>query len=194
MATISANLKMTLPESFDKVDVNVISDNFASIDAAFDQVIKRESIANNLDTTGEGKVLDARQGRELATRIENLSKEKIGTSDIVNDLETNNTQKPLSAAQGMILQAAIKNKISMEMRVVSLNPSQWDSNNEQIVQVSGVAADENLMAVLVEPASQSYDEYSSCKVRCSGQGSGTLTFKCKYKPTTSLTVDVLMLA
>lgn len=66
MPTISGNLGMTLPESFDKVDVSVLSNNFSMIDAAFGQKVSLEQIANNLITTEEGKVLDARQGYAIA--------------------------------------------------------------------------------------------------------------------------------
>ena len=69
MATVSANLKMTLPESFDKVDVSVLSNNFSLIDSAFDQTISPDEVANNLATAEGGKVLDARQGKALNDRL-----------------------------------------------------------------------------------------------------------------------------
>ena len=59
MATISTNLEMTLPESFDKVDISVISQNFSLIDKAFEKVIEKEAIVNSLETEDEGKVLGA---------------------------------------------------------------------------------------------------------------------------------------
>ena len=60
MATISSNLQMTLPESFDKVDVDILSDNFQKIDDAYGETITKEKLANNLITTEEGKALDGR--------------------------------------------------------------------------------------------------------------------------------------
>ena len=69
MAKTSANLALTLPESFDKVDVKVLHDNFSLIDAAFDEIIGPDEVANNLITEGAGKVLDARQGKALSDRL-----------------------------------------------------------------------------------------------------------------------------
>lgn len=69
MATISSNLQMTLPESFDKVDVDILSDNFQKIDDAYGETITKEKLANNLTTTEEGKALDARQGKVLSDEI-----------------------------------------------------------------------------------------------------------------------------
>ena len=70
MATISSNLQMTLPESFDKVDVDILSDNFQKIDDFAGEAITKEKVANNLTTTEEGKALDARQGKVLDDKIE----------------------------------------------------------------------------------------------------------------------------
>ena len=50
MAKISSNLQMTLPESFDKVDVDILSDNFQKIDDFAGEAITKEKVANNLTT------------------------------------------------------------------------------------------------------------------------------------------------
>ena len=80
MATISSNLQMTLPESFDKVDVDILSDNFQKIDDAYGETITKEKLANNLITTEEGKALDARQGKVLDEKIAQLSAEAARTA------------------------------------------------------------------------------------------------------------------
>lgn len=69
MATISSNLQMTLPESFDKVDVDILSDNFQKMDDFAGEAITKEKVANNLTTTEEGKALDARQGKILSDEV-----------------------------------------------------------------------------------------------------------------------------
>ena len=85
------------------------------------------SVANNLTTTVEGYVLDARQGRvldqkkldkanvanNLTTTVEGyaldarqgrqLEQTKIGINQIANDLSTNDSNKVLSAVQGKAL-------------------------------------------------------------------------------------------
>ena len=84
-------------------------------------------IANNLTTTADGYVLDARQGKVLddkkldKTAVANnlttidegraldarqgkwLNENKVGFSDIANDLVTNDVNKVMSAAQGVAL-------------------------------------------------------------------------------------------
>ena len=85
------------------------------------------SVANNLTTTVEGYVLDARQGKVLddkkldkanvannltttqegyaldARQGRQLEQTKIGLNQIANDLSTNDSNKVLSAAQGKVL-------------------------------------------------------------------------------------------
>lgn len=80
MATISSNLQMTLPESFDKVDVDILSDNFQKIDDFTGEAITKEKVANNLTTTEEGKALDARQGKALDDKVTRLSNEAARTA------------------------------------------------------------------------------------------------------------------
>lgn len=71
----------------------------------------------------------------------------------------------------------------------SISASGW-SGNKQTVSVAGVTADN---IVIVTPAPESYQEYTECFVRCSGQGAGTLTFTCTDVPTSSLTANILIL-
>lgn len=63
------------------------------------------------------------------------------------------------------------------------------SNNSLTINVTGVTASN---AVIVTPAPSSLDEYASCKIKCTAQASGTLTFECEEVPTNSLTVNVLI--
>ena len=193
MATISANLKMTLPEAFDKVDVGVLSDNFSTIDSAFDQVVGKESVANNLTTTEEGKTLDARQGRELATQIQNIDKAKVNNADVINNLTTNDSKKPLSAAQGFVLMELLNGKISMSMTAVLLESGKW-SNNKQTVTVNGLVADESKMAVIAQSAPANHVYYNECDIRCVAQGNNSLTFECTNIPSSNLTANVLILS
>lgn len=81
MATISANLKMTLPESFDKVDIAVLSNNFALID---EKMVTTDRVANNLGTEEEGKALDARQGKALNDRLAKYENIMEPTDDGIN--------------------------------------------------------------------------------------------------------------
>ena len=65
----------------------------------------------------------------------------------------------------------------------------WSSKT-QTVSVTGVTASNT---VVVTPAPASYNAYCEYGVYCSAQASGTLTFTCDEVPTSSLTVNVLIL-
>jgi hypothetical protein len=62
--------------------------------------IDKTSIANNLTTTAEGRVLDARQGKAL-------DEKKVNYTDIVDDTVSTDVDKPLSANQGKVLRDAL---------------------------------------------------------------------------------------
>ena len=64
----------------------------------------------------------------------------------------------------------------------------WTSN-QQTVTVSGVTSSNY---VVVSPAPASYDDYCEAGIYCSAQGTNSLTFKCDTAPTSSLTVNVMI--
>lgn len=83
----------------------------------------------------------------------------------------------------------IKNKVSMQTATATLTAGGW-SGNAQLVSVAGVTANST---VIVTAAPDSYEHYNECAVRCSAQGSGTLTFACTDLPTSNVTANVLIL-
>ena len=66
----------------------------------------------------------------------------------------------------------------------------WWSNNEQTVSATGVTSSNT---VIVSPVPADMDDYTSNKVKCSAQGSGTLTFECDTTPTDDIDVNVVIL-
>ena len=64
----------------------------------------------------------------------------------------------------------------------------WTSN-QQSVTVSGVTASNT---VIVTPAPASYDAYCAAGIYCSAQAANSLTFKCEEAPSSSLTVNILI--
>lgn len=64
------------------------------------------------------------------------------------------------------------------------------SSKQQTKSVTGVTSSNT---VIVTPAPASYDAYCAAGIYCSAQGSGTLTFTCEEVPTTSLTVNILII-
>lgn len=73
---------------------------------------------------------------------------------------------------------------------VSLSSSGWSSTS-RTVNVSGVTSS---ALVFVSPAPTSVTAYAEAGVRCTAQGSGTLTFQYTTKPTTTLSVQVVIFA
>ena len=71
---------------------------------------------------------------------------------------------------------------------IILAVASW-SNNQQVINVSGVTANN---AVFVAPAPDSFIDYGENGVYCSAQANGTLTFTCNSVPTMALTVNVII--
>lgn len=72
---------------------------------------------------------------------------------------------------------------------VTLNSRFWSSLS-QTVTASGVTTSND---VIVTPDPASLELYGECGVYCSAQASNKLTFKCKEKPGSNLTVNVMIL-
>lgn len=65
------------------------------------------------------------------------------------------------------------------------------SSKQQSVTVSGVTTSNT---VIVTPAPASYNMYCECGVYCSAQAANSLTFTCDEVPTSSLTVNIVILS
>lgn len=72
--------------------------------------------------------------------------------------------------------------------VVVLTPSDW-SNNSQTTTATGVTSSST---IIISPALESFDEYMECNVKCTTQGTDSLTFTCDFVPSTTLMVNVLI--
>lgn len=72
---------------------------------------------------------------------------------------------------------------------VTLRASGWDAGAKtQTVSVAGVTATANC---IITAAPESYIPYNEAGIRCTGQGTNTLTFKCEEVPTEDVTANVL---
>lgn len=142
-------------------------------------------VADNLTTSSQNKVLSAKQGVALKSLVDG----KLAASSVVNNLTTNDASKPLSAAQGVALKALADGKAKATVKTFTLPASGWSSKT-QTVNVSGVTAT-NIVIVTSAPAN--HITYRDNGVFCSAQGSGTLTFRCSSTPTSSLSVQALIL-
>jgi len=71
--------------------------------------------------------------------------------------------------------------------IATLVVADW-SDNEQTVSATSVTTSN---IVLVAPAVASQEDYVSGGVKCTEQGSGTLTFTCTTTPTSDIDVNVV---
>ena len=93
-----------------------------------------------------------------------------------------------SNAEGSITFAA-QNKIELIELTLTLNANQWVSGS-QTVTATGVTSSNS---VVVSAAPGSVSGYVSNGVKCTAQGTNTLTFECVNVPTVNLQVNVLVL-
>ena len=143
-----------------------------------------------VDTDGDIKLYadDIPMEKGALNTVKTILAGKIDSTNIANNLTTDDKNKVLSAAQGYALKALIDGKVTTQS--VSLASGSWSSLT-QTVSVSGVTSNN---IVLVTPAPGSYTAYHGSGVYCSAQGSGTLTFKAVSKPTSTLTVNILLIS
>ena len=88
-------------------------------------------------------------------------------------------------------QAATKGYVDGRKKTaVCLLPQTGWVDNAQTATAAGVTEGNT---VIVAPAPDSFSHYRNFGVRCTGQGSGTLTFAYEFTPTADLTVNVLIL-
>ena len=79
--------------------------------------------------------------------------------------------------------------VSVTTTTVTIASSDW-SNNTCTKNVTGVTASNT---VLVTYAPSSKADYVAADIYCSAQGSGTLTFNCTTTPSSSVTVNVMII-
>ena len=102
-----------------------------------------------------------------------------------------------TSASGQLQQtnaAATRNLLevpSMTVVSVTLTRAGWNSNS-QTVAVDGVLDDEDLQVITPTPTIASQSMYISSGVRCTNQGTNTLTFTCESVPTSNLGVYVVI--
>lgn len=76
-------------------------------------------------------------------------------------------------------------------KTVTLSASGWSGTTlMQTVSAAGVTANNT---VFIAPAVASYENYTAAGIVCTAQGAGTLTFKCKTLPDSSISVNIAIL-
>ena len=125
-----------------------------------------------------------------------VTAKQLGLENVDN---TSDEDKPVSKLQAEAIAEAKKagtnaqetadTKTQKTEVIVELSATGW-TDLTQTVEVTGVTENNT---VIVGSAPGNYDAYADSAVRCTGQGEGTLIFACEEKPSTNLTVNVLIL-
>lgn len=84
---------------------------------------------------------------------------------------------------------ALTSDITTHTTTTATLTTTWTSN-QQSVTVSGVTTSNT---IIVTPAPASYDAYCEAGIYCSAQAANSLTFKCEEAPSSSLTVNILII-
>lgn len=115
------------------------------------------------------------------------------------DLETNQSvdwvktfvKSPIVPSPINNTDAATKKYVDDKKSTISITlTTAWWSSNSQTVSATGVIASNTVM---VSPVPADMDDYTSNKVKCSAQWSGTLTFTCGTTPSNDIDVNVVIL-
>ena len=85
---------------------------------------------------------------------------------------------------------ALTGNITLNTSKTATLSTTW-SSNQQTISVTEVTASNT---VIVTPAPTSYNMYCECGVYCSAQAENSLTFTCDEVPTSSLTVNIVILS
>ena len=98
----------------------------------------------------------------------------------------------ITTSAGDSVETALNNKAGKSTGVsVTLSASGWNADAKtQTVSVAGVTATANC---IITAAPDSYMAYAEAGVRCTAQGSGTLTFACETAPTADVAANVLIM-
>lgn len=109
---------------------------------------------------------------------------------VANNLTTTDPGYVLDGRQGKVLKDAVDTKVSKIETQVTLSTGGW-SNKQQTVSVPQVTTSNT---VICSAISSNYSAYNDNGVRPStNQAAGQITFVCESVPTTSITVNVLIL-
>lgn len=175
---------------------NTIRGSVASIKAlSVDATLRVDGAAADAKVVGER----LEQVSEHIADVENphgVTKSQVGLGEVDN---TSDADKPVSIAQaeailsakqaGVDAMAEAKRKVEKTNAMATLSASGW-SGGSQTVTVQGVTVSNT---IIVGSAPENYNAYAEANVRCTAQGSNSLTFQCDDTPSENLTVNVMIL-
>ena len=113
----------------------------------------------------------------------------VGVTQGTKNVPLNGTNIPTSGSDAQSLKSYIDSG-RFTGQQYTLTASGWNSTYKtQSITVQGVSSSSY---VVVSPAPASYDMYAASWVRCTQQGTNSLTFACNVIPTSDLSVNIMM--
>lgn len=112
-----------------------------------------------------------------------------GSAVSVTQVQTSGTEIAQIDVDGASTSLYSPEGVSITTTTVTIAASDW-SNNVATKTVSGVTADND---VIISYAPASKDDYTAADIYCSAQAANSLTFACATVPTTSVTVNVMII-
>ena len=149
------------------------------VDKAVNDYLTKNPVAIDKTLTVSGQAADAKVTGEAVAALQ----KKYEENKEAGNTHANNKENPHNVTIEQI--GAQKEHIPV---AVNLPVGGW-SNNSQTVTAEGVTVDNT---VFIAPASDGYTEYFECGVFCSAQAENKLTFICTEKPTSNLTVNIVI--
>ena len=128
-------------------------------------------------------------GSVTSDKLSSTSGSEAISTDVIQD-EAVTKEKLEQNVQDAI--DAVSGKASFTTTTVTLASDGWANNSQTISPVTGVKADNVVVATSAEDDT-SYTAWTNCGIRVVLQGYQSLTFKCRSVPSTAVTVNILCL-
>jgi len=128
-------------------------------------------------------------GSVTSDKLSNTEGSEAVSTDVIQD-EAVTKEKLEQSVQDAV--DAVSGKASFTNTSVTLASDGWTNNSQTISPVTGVKADNVVVATSAEDDT-SYTAWTNCGIRVVLQGYQSLTFKCRSVPSTAVTVNILCL-
>jgi len=128
-------------------------------------------------------------GSVTSDKLSSTSGSEAISTDVIQD-EAVTKEKLEQSVQDTL--DAVSGKASFTETSVTLASDGWTNNSQTISPVTGVNADNVVVATSAEDDT-SYTAWTNCGIRVVLQGYQSLTFKCRSVPSTAVTVNILCL-
>lgn len=156
----------------------------AAVQATLDEVAGKQNqlTFDNSPTAGSSNPVKS-------SGIKSALDTKLNSSSYVIDTATSTTSN--NPVRNSVITAAVNTKQAKHKTgSANVGTSSWNSSNVASATISGVTSSNS---IIVTPAPASYETWVNCGIRCTGQGTNSITLTARSKPSSQITVQVLIL-